>query len=441
MSYWDSIHKNLEKNLGDTHEELPVEYNDSGKQRKLDALMGASVQRPRQEWVEKEQKEEDKAPTETEIWERNRINAQEYAERDRAVAMKRDELAETDGEGYRFEPESPAFREGFNNTLRVKPPQNLDLHNGSEMNIQGKALESFFAKQIVKGNKKEKTQGVELQIENNRVDHDTEVRVNDPLKATLRANKHDLKIKELFKPQSRVEIFTPNKKGVRKTLLKRDLYSGLLASYILKVLFTENNSFDLKLTQEQKHELKAIFKNGEVEIKELGKVFVELGFVLPPQMRDETKRVEFDAKAMELGRKIMMTMEINSLAKPMVEESKKEDLALAIGRTMKNLECMVFESSLKNEFTHEKTKKNKEIQNVGKKTLQIIDHLSRRVEKKGSTSYFRTEKNIEKEQENKPSAILAGVPKNMRKSVWDGMEKDLPNKTTRDILPARPDYL
>ena len=295
MSYWDKIHKNLDKNLDDSHEIIKqdkelksveikkklndtlylnlkeeklkdFEYEDNGKQRKLENLFGYNVSRPRQEWIEKEQSYEEKPENENEKWEKKRNDLKEYSERDRAVAYKRDELAEVDDEGYRYEPELPAFRDGYNNTLRIKPPVNPDLHNGSEINIQGKALETYFNRQNVKSTPSEKSlKPLELQTNNPRVDHETQVKVNTPLLG-MRKNKHDLKIKALFKSHSNIEVFVPNKNGIKKTLLKRDFYSKTLASFVLKALFTENN-FGLDLTKDEKESLKSKFKNGEIELE------------------------------------------------------------------------------------------------------------------------------------------------------------------------------
>ena len=423
MSYWDKIHKNLDKNLDDSHEIIKqdkelksveikkklndtlylnlkeeklkdFEYEDNGKQRKLENLFGYNVSRPRQEWIEKEQSYEEKPENENEKWEKKRNDLKEYSERDRAVAYKRDELAEVDDEGYRYEPELPAFRDGYNNTLRIKPPVNPDLHNGSEINIQGKALETYFNRQNVKSTPSEKSlKPLELQTNNPRVDHETQVKVNTPLLG-MRKNKHDLKIKALFKSHSNIEVFVPNKNGIKKTLLKRDFYSKTLASFVLKALFTENN-FGLYLTKDEKESLKSKFKNGEIELEELGKAFVELGFVLTPELREESKRHEFDTKSLKLGQKILFNViEGKSTDTPILEESVRDDMALALGRTMQNLKSLIqidF-TILKNEFIYEKSKKKDEVLNL-KSTFQLLQGLGT-LKRKGSTSYFRKEKNI-----------------------------------------------
>jgi hypothetical protein len=384
MSYWDKIHKNLDKNLDESHEILKplhtvqknsqtqllqqnenqiennenktFSYDDLGKQRKLESLFGYNVPRPREEWIEIEQENQDTPETETEKWEKKRNDLKEYSERDRAVAYKRDELAEVDEEGYRYEPESPAFRDGYNNTLRIKPPVNPDLHNGSEINIQGKALETYFSKQKVTSIPSEKPlQSVEILKHSPQQQPTVELKVLTPLIKTVRKNKNDIKIKELFKSQSNIEVFIPNTNGVKKTLLKRDFYSKTLASFVLKALYTENN-FGLDLTPDEKQELKSKFKNGEIELEELGKVFVELGFVLAPELRDESKKHEFDLKSLKIGQKILYTeLQGKSTEQPILEETVKQDLALALGRVMNNLKSLILVENvtLKNEFQHE----------------------------------------------------------------------------------------
>lgn len=467
MSYWDKIHKNLDKNLDESHEILKplenvektnsntihsnvendnqtntFEYKDLGKQRKLESLFGYNVPRPREEWVESEQKFKDKEDTETEKWEKKRVDLKQYSERDRSVAYKRDELAEVDDEGYRYEPESPAFREGFNNTLRIKPPMNPDLHNGNEMNIQGKALETYFSKQKVTSSPSEKPlQSVQLLNNNPKLQPIVELKVNTPLLKSVRKNKNDLKIKELFKSQSNIEIFIPHK-GVKKTLLKRDFYSKTLASFVLKALYTDNN-FGLELTKEEKQQLQSKFKNGEIELEELGKVFVELGFVCSPEIRDESKKHNFDLKSLKLGQKILFN-ELNgkSVDQPILEETVKEDMALALGRVMNNLKSLLHieNAALKNDFKHEKTKKNPEVLNI-KSTFQLIQGLGT-LKRKGSTSYFRNEKNIENLNIGKSqNQLLEGNIQNPSKSVWDALEKNIYKQNERKILPARPDYL
>lgn len=473
MSYWDTVHKNLDKNLDDSHEiiddlksnleikqqtkknnttlylnlkeeaqNVEYEYKDYGKQRKLENLFGYNVQRPREEWIEKEQLIEEIPETEIETWEKKRNDLKQYSERDRAIAYKRDELAEVDDEGYRYEPESPAFRDGYNNTLRIKPPVNPDLHNGFELNIQGKALETFFNRQNVKSKPSEKSlKPIEIQTNKPRTEHDIQVKINTPLLG-IRKNKHDLKIKELFKCQSNIEIFLPNKTGIKKTLLKRDFYSKTLASLVLKAIFTENN-FGLELTDEEKKSLKSKFKNGEIQLEELGKAFVELGFVMTPEIREESKRHEFDSKSLKLGQKILFNViQGQSSEKPMIEESVKEDMALALGRTMNNLKSLLQIDNvvLKNEFTKEKSKKNAEILNL-KSTFQLLQGLGT-MKRKGSTSYFRNEKNIQDLNIGKfQNILLEGNIQNPTKSVWDALEKNIPTHNERNIYPARPDYL
>ena len=95
---------------------------------------------------------------------------------------------------------------------------------------------------------------------------------------------------------------------------------------------------------------------------------------------------------------------------------------------------------LKNEFIYEKSKKKDEVLNL-KSTFQLLQGLGT-LKRKGSTSYFRKEKNIEDLNIGKfQNNLLEGNIQNPTKSVWDALEKNIPKTNERNIYPARPDYL
>jgi hypothetical protein len=98
--------------------------------RKFEALLGVQ---PKTERREIEAFEDERQPTDLEQWEKQRAKALEQSEKDAEIALKRDEAAWVDEDGYSQIKEAPAFRDGFNTTLRIKPPPEEHLHAGLKL--------------------------------------------------------------------------------------------------------------------------------------------------------------------------------------------------------------------------------------------------------------------------------------------------------------------
>jgi len=445
MSYWQTIHKNLNKeflnenenesNLETSEKEKHSKYSnehsepsfnadvekikpignymikESTKKRKLSALFGFYESIPEKaEILEAEQEEKDKPETEIETWEKSRNTLQDFSERDRRVAMKRDELAEYDEDGYRYTPEQPTFREGFNNTLRLKPPQNPDLQNGKVMNIKGKA-ETFQETQM-----KLKPRG----------------RLLPPKKVEVLSS-------TIAKPQQQTQMYVPpSKRSLRKTLLKRESIQHTLGKYFMKALCDTDTGIQ---PEQRKVILHSFLKQGDLLMEEVGKAFLELGFVLPPEIREESKRNEYDQRAMDIGQKIFLQL-YEKGETPIVEESLKQDLTLALGRTFQNLKSLASVSTGGNRVqTPEVEKTKKKNQNeLGNITLQILENASSRIQQKGRVSEFRKEQ-LNKDQRRAESILEVESPnRNGQKSIWDGFYKD-DYVNDRSLLPHRRDDL
>ena len=98
--------------------------------RRLQTMMGITPRVERRELMILEQLPSERPKTDSEKWEGDRQRSQKVSVEASAIAMKRDDGAWTDADGYQQSREPPAFRDGFNNTLRVKPPPETHLFNG-----------------------------------------------------------------------------------------------------------------------------------------------------------------------------------------------------------------------------------------------------------------------------------------------------------------------
>jgi hypothetical protein len=469
MSYWQRIHKNLNKELDDENEKLDsskfssehLESNtndevkivhplgnylikNSSKQRKYASLFGISEKVKKDEIIENEQKMEDKPDTEIETWDKNRDTLKEYSERDRRTAMKRDELPEYDEDGYRFSPETPTFRHGFNPTLRIKPTQNPDLHNGKIVNVSGREIKGMIAPTLQQGSKSEKDKVITRQEsfnENNAKGESlTQTRQNNTEKEFIRHNTKETHLKPMLKLMKTQQMYMPpNKRSLRKSLLKRDSIHKTLALLVLRAI-TQN---ELGINPEQRKSILSTMKSGEVVLEELGKAFVELGLVLTPELREESKRKEFKGRVMDTGKKIMLDLNTPRGETPFVEEALKPDLALAVARTLENLKSFTLPNQDgRNIGTPEiETTRRKNELHSGTLTLQIISTVSARAEQKGRISHFRNEEMLSDVPQ------LQGAPVNVNaqfsdsaKSIWDGFAKE-EYVNDRSLLPSRPSHL
>jgi len=470
MSYWHQIHKNLNKELDDVDQDEildPSKFSNehvestnnniveplgnymvknSSKQRKLASLFGFSNPINKNELIEKEQIEKDKPDTDLEAWEKNRETLQDFSERDRRTAMKRDELPEYDEDGYRYSPESPTFRNGFNPTLRIKPPQNPDLHNGKIVNVKGREIKGMIAPTLQQGSKSEKNKILlhhEILNENiakGESSTQTKLVFTDKQKDLIRHNTNETNVKPMLKLMKTQQMYIPpNKRSLRKSLLKRDTIHKTLALLVLRAI-SQN---ELGINPEQRKSILSTIKGGEIILEELGKAFVELGLVLQPELREESKRNEFKGRVMDTGKKIMLDLHTPRGEAPVIEEALKPDLALAVARTLENLKSF----SLPNQDGRnlgipeiETTRRKNELHG-GTVTLQLISTISARAEQKGKKSYFRNEEILSDVPQ------LQGAPLNVNaqfsdsaKSIWDGFAKE-EYVNDRSLLPSRPSHL
>lgn len=473
MSYWQTIHKNLNKEFDDdeileenktnttkfsnehsetlsTLQELvePIgnfTVKESSKQRKFSSLLGESQKVHKNEIVEQPQSLQDKPLSELEKWNKNRETLQVFSERDRKVAMKRDELPEYDEDGYRFTPETPTFRHGFNPTLRIKPTQNPDLHNGKIVNIQGREqLREKFqdSPTLQKGKKSEKSfKHIEILKEDLKAES-SQVNKFQYTKENLnnvRHNAHETAKKPMMKLMKTQDMYIPpNKRSLRKSLLKRDNVNKTLALLVLKAMA----DYDVGINPEQRESILHTMKSGEIVLEELGKAFIELGFVLSPELREESKRTEYKGKISDIGKKIMLDLNTRGDA-PNIETSIKNDLVLAVARTFENLKTLnVPEQNGRNIGTPEiETTRRKNQFRKGNLAFEIIERVSSRVEQKGSSSMFRKEEILtEVPKQGEAPIQINSQMLNSNKSIWDGFAKE-EYVNDRSLLPSRPNYL
>jgi hypothetical protein len=343
--------------------------NDRGKVRKMEILMGTSIPSVKKNEILNDDIVSSSIPmSERELWENERIvllkKGKEYAQ----VSKKLDGAAWEDEDGYTTTKETPAFREGFNTTLRVKPAQNLDLHNGL------KSIDERLTVMIENTNSGFKSQNIPSIIHKN-------------LKSS-----HTLKLKNV--PQSGMESVYPmdeKRKDKIFRLSTREDISELLGDFFMKAI---ENGVGKVGPEKQYSRLQMMFEKhkgeGEINIaKELGKLFISLGTTLPmsesrkKESREATKK--HDSVSLNIGLKMMEFLGNSAggnKTKILHHENPiRKEVAIAFGRAFLHIQSAAgleySNNILKSTTKYDGNKKDRTLSGqIGKLTLQLLESVS-----------------------------------------------------------------
>lgn len=278
-------------------------FNERAKVRKFDALLGLEPTIERKELLKDDQLQREL--TDMEKWEMDRLRSLERSKENSQIAFKRDEGAWADEDGYAAVKEVPKFREGFNNTEFIKPLVPDHIHNGTKLlpdrlNAQSSVIaspnmQSAFTK------------------------HTTTMHKPLDVKAKGRA-------------QFEALVASHAKDSVHRQVSKRADLAHAIGIYFMRAVQPDFlGSKNATLTKEQ-------IKRHETISKLLGNAFVNIGTTLPLNgKRDDPLRN--DSIALKMGLSIMNAenLGVRSFLIPKIEESLRNEVAIALGRTMLHL--------------------------------------------------------------------------------------------------------
>lgn len=373
------LEKNLDEDKYDTRTQHGTQaypmgdyrYNDRARARQLDVLMGVAPKPERRELLIAEQRPSERPRTRTEEWESDRKRAHAISEESAAVALKRDGSAWTDEDGYSKVKEPPAFRDGFNNTLRVKPPQEEHLHNGlKSMPVHAAPPSVASAFQSARSNDQIHRLAIRPEI--------TAALGQYFMKGittglTGLTGRDLIGLASLFRREQGNEHLeglgvqglpnkaedTPELDGAR---LKGEI-ELLLRS--LETLEAPVGYKDSTGTEEAKRRSVALSRA-------LGNAFVNLGMTLPAGPRDDPLRN--DSVALEMGSRIMLSGDGGKQA-PKIEEGLRKEIAIALGRAMLHIQAAASRGITFRDTAHkDRTLKLA----VGKLTLQLLEATAAR---------------------------------------------------------------
>lgn len=377
-----------------------LRISNATKNRKFESLQGRDILIEKQEIT----KDLEVVPIHDNHWEEQRIETIERAKRDALVAKRTDESAWTDEDGYKQIHEAPAFREGYNTTLRVLPSQEDHLHNG-----------------------------LKLQENNERMD-------------------------------SGIILTLRSKDVITRLVSQRGEISKLIGMYFLRGL--QSGVFgdklrDLDVLGGLRNEIELLLRNYEVEetpegyvseISEIekqkrkeiianaiGNAFLEIGMTLPAGTREDLKRN--DVVAMNIGTKLMYSEDVqgHQINFPKVFESLRKEISIAIGRVMLHLRAAAdIQASRLGIPVRDALEKDRTIKKtLGQLTLQFIEN--------STTNILNTKiRNDPKRKEilvNILGNIMAESLVQSTKSVPQNIQKTQfrnENVNKRPTLPTRP---
>ena len=348
--------------------------NPKAMARKLDSLLGLEPETHKSELLIREQRPSERPLTRQELWEQERSRAKIISEEAHDIALKKDSGAWADSDGYAQVREAPAFRDGYNTTLRVKPSQEEHLHNGLSAlkprnNPQAASEQGRATKGILKHDPKRSEQGIK-----------TRQSVTAAVANARASDQVHRKISQRADFAQAIGAYFM--RGVQNGVLlqaEQEVESGTLREEI-KLLLRAFEPVDVpeSYVKESSSVEHSRMKNTEV-FQVLGNAFVNLGMTLPAGTRDDPLRN--DVVALELGNTIMQSDHagIRSEA-PNIEESMRTEIATALGRAIlhiRNAAGIQANSILRpTSDTYERDRAFKS--SVGKLTLQLLEGASSR---------------------------------------------------------------
>jgi len=371
---WNTL---LEKNLDSRHDlhtskkVAPLgdyRINERARDRRMQNLMGLTPKVSKREIIIEDLNKDDRPETEIERTEKNRKRAEIISEEVSYVAMKRDGSAWEDEDGYTAILEPPAFRDGYNTTLRVKPGQEAHLHNGlKSLNVVSnpqsqkyqqtsrdlildiskrpefsKLLGNYFMKSLVSGLSGLKSRSIEGNF-------------------TFRSEKSTDKmngigvVSEAQKSEESPEI---------EAILRNEIEILMRSLQISEAPVGEPK--ECVIGEDSK-------RNESLLSRALGNAFVNIGMTLPAGKREDSKRN--DTVALKIGMKMMS--DVSGMASSsQVEPSIRKEVAVALGRSIMHLASAAQASrSTKSDY---KFKDRTSEHAIGLLTLQMIESAASR---------------------------------------------------------------
>lgn len=399
-------------------------FNERARARQLDVLMGVFPKSERNEIIVNEQRSVDRPQTRDEEWEESRDRALQVSKEHSEVALKRDGSSWADEDGYSKVLEPPAFRDGFNNILRVKPPQDENLHNGLDSLPERRGIQNgaFGSSAAINSWTKvattmheqrplvEPTNRASMSVMQSARAKDLIHRVMQRPEVSAALGKYFMKgiTAELVGLKSRdIKILesafrhehgtlelegggkvgetgksdeSPDKDGSR---MKGEIELLLRA---LETLEVPTGHKGVTLTEDAR-------RNGVALSRALGNAFVNLGMTLPAGPRDDPLRN--DSVAIELGERIMMSGDGPQLGKQAskIEEGFRKEVATALGRAMLHLQAAAGIQASRGFATARDADQKERIMKlaVGRLTLQLLESTAARSGKSITKDPLRSE--------------------------------------------------
>ncbi len=375
--------------------------NQNAQIRKFEMLMGTEPKAERNELLIAEQKPSERPKTAQEIWETDRNRSTKVSSEASLIALKRDGSAWTDEDGYATTKEPPAFRDGFNNILRVKPPPEPHLNNGlkslpfrsaaSQASAGTSGLRDWTLKNEVKR--------AENQISSNS-------RVQSQMISHIRAS--DLIHRLSSKPEIAAAIGSYFIKNISTGL------SGISSRNFDEIRSLFRKEFDISNASdgggqrgedgksEENPDVEVSRLNGEIQLllnffqgkaaplgfkdkqgseeskrrlvelsRSLGNAFVSLGLTLPAGSREESLRN--DSVALEMGNRMITDVDGGKQGPTLIEDNLRKEVAVALGRALLHLKSIAT-SNQKDLPSMDSALKDRTINRaVGKLTMQLLE--------------------------------------------------------------------
>ena len=396
---------------------------ESAQKRKLDSLMGSSTTLKdvhKKEIQRKEQKISERPLTQVELWEKNRSSYKTLGSEHAAAAMKRDGNAWEDEDGYSKTREPPAFRDGYNNTLRVKPLPEAHLNNGlsslpfrSANNYQPNSISAPLKGWTIAQSSRKMEQAAPAVANRASINESAggSARSKDMVHRIVQNPDLSTAIGRYFLSGIRSGLYGLKSKNVNAiaSLFKKenstDALNGVGAEGQVFGKSEENATKDGSRVQgeialllraieslEAPHDYvknptiaESPLRQDAVSLsRALGNAFVSIGLTLPAGPRDDPKKN--DSMALRLGSRLMGSVDLlggsalseslkSSHADAAILNNRKE-VAIALGRAFMHLQNISAKSDIHAKIDSEVN--DRTIANIGKLTLQILESTATR---------------------------------------------------------------
>ena len=377
-------------------------FNENAQNRKFDMLMGTEPKAERNELLIAEQKPSERPKTVQEKWEIERKRATKLSSEASLISFKRDGSAWTDEDGYSTSKEPPAFRDGFNNILRVKPPQEEHLNNGLK-SLPFRSSTASVSSVGVTGLKQWTLNNDIKRVENKILNSS---RVQSQIVSQIRAS--DLIHRLSTKPEIAAAIGSYFIKNISSGL------TGITARNFdeIRTIFRKEHSFressegvgqrgeDGK--SEESPEIEKSRLNGEIQLllnffngtaaplgykgskeseeskrklvelsRTLGNAFVNLGLTLPAGSVEESLRN--DSVALDMGSKMMLDVDGGKQGPQTFDDGLRKEVAIALGRALLHLKSIATSNEKQTPEIDSALRDRTINKAVGRLTLQLLE--------------------------------------------------------------------